>query len=125
MVNCANPIQFREIAPLRIADRNDWYIAIVLINRIELGQIQPTMHCRNRGSRYQTRKWGTPVVEVRMDNIEVRIALVDVAKHPKLVGGTQAIEPIKPQGRGPSRMKGRTAGRIAGSKESHLMAASQ
>jgi hypothetical protein len=80
-MNGANPAGFRQRFPLRIRNRHDRHVMELPVQRPELWDVEPPMHCRHVCHAQPAGDRQVELRDMKVDHVEVADALCDFFQH--------------------------------------------
>src|ERR1041385_5854501 len=86
MVNSGLPVHPWQRRSLRVGDRNYRHVSKLPVKRNQIRNIQPTVQCRHVRDWLSATQREVQIINMKMDDIELRSALKHMLKHQDLVG---------------------------------------
>src|SRR6266853_674433 len=77
MVNRPHPLRLRQWTPLRMRNGDNRHISKLVVNRRQIGEIEPAVQCGHVRKRSPTRQREVKIVDMEMNNVELVKALKD------------------------------------------------
>src|SRR5437016_13386840 len=86
MVNRAHPLSLRQWASLGMRNGDNRHIEKLVVNRRQIGQVEPAMQRGHLGKRNATRQREVKIVDMEMNNVELVEPLKDLFQHQDMMG---------------------------------------
>ena len=97
MIDSALPVGGGQRSALRVADRHQWHLGILTVDRAKVRDIEPPVEGDDGRGRSKARQRQSKIVGVAMDDVKLLRPLIDLTEHTQVVsegdGGTILIEP--------------------------------
>src|SRR5207249_10766520 len=77
MVNRAHPMSLRQWTPLRMRNGDNGHIGKLVVNRRQIGQVEPAVQGGHLRKRSATREREVKIVDMEMNNVELVESLID------------------------------------------------
>src|SRR6266700_4384731 len=81
MVNRDHPMSLRQWTPLRMRNGDNGHIGKLVVNRRQIGQVEPAVQCGHLREGSATRQREVKIVDMEMNNVELVEALKDLLQH--------------------------------------------
>src|SRR6478752_4012224 len=78
MVNRSHPLSLRQWAPLRMRNGDNRHIGKLVVNRRQIGQVEPAVQGGNVRKRSATREREVKIIDMEMNDVELVDALKDL-----------------------------------------------
>src|SRR4029079_19277657 len=85
-INCPHPLSLRQWAPLRMRNGNNRHIGKLVVNRRQVGQVEPAVQCGNVRKRSATREREVKIVDMEMNAVELVETLKDLLQQDDMMG---------------------------------------
>src|SRR5438552_1017542 len=86
MVNRAHPMSLRQWTPLRMRNGDNGHIGKLVVNRRQIGQVEPAVQGGHLRKRSATREREVKIVDMEMNNVELVEPLKDLFQHDDMMG---------------------------------------
>ena len=86
MINCPHPLSLRQWAPLRMRNGDNRHIGKLVVNRRQVGQVEPAVQCGNVRKRSATREREVKIVDMEMNDVELVETLKDLLQQDDMMG---------------------------------------
>src|SRR4029079_1236437 len=86
MVNRSHPLSLRQWAALRMRNGDNRHIGKLVVNRRQVGQVEPAVQCGNMRKRSATREREVKIVDMEMNDVELIEALKDLLQQDDMMG---------------------------------------
>src|SRR4029077_130153 len=86
MVNRSNPLSLRQWAPLRMRNGDNRHIGKLVVNRWQIGQVEPAVQGGQVRKRSATRQREVKIVDMEMNDVELIESLKDLLQQDDMMG---------------------------------------
>src|SRR6476619_1614353 len=86
MINRSDPLSLRQWTPLRMRNGDNRHIGKLVVNRRQIGQVEPAVQCGNVRKRSATREREVKIVDMEMNDVELVEALKDLLQQDDMMG---------------------------------------
>src|SRR6266850_1471655 len=86
MVNRSDPLSLRQWAPLRVRNGDNRHIGKLVVNRRQVGQVEPAVQGGQMRKRSATRQREVKIVDMEMNDVELVEALKDLLQQDDMMG---------------------------------------
>src|SRR6266403_5660036 len=86
MINRPHPVSLRQWAALRMRNGDNRHIGKLVVNRRQIGQVEPTVQGGNVRKRSATRQREVKIVDMEMNDVELIKALKDLLQQDDMMG---------------------------------------
>src|SRR6059058_365161 len=86
MVNRAHPMSLRQWTPLRMRNGDNGHIGKLVVNRRQIGQVEPAVQGGHLRKRSATREREVKIVDMEMNDVELVKALKDLLQQDDMMG---------------------------------------